>query len=360
MRAVARRPDLRDRLRVVADEEDAAVLRVGDGDLAVAKEERVVGLVEQPGRRARDLRTSVAPQQRARRIRDAHDRVVVLFVRQDRATVVDEERVVGKVEATRRRRTTRRRIHPRDVLVRVDDDEPVDAAVGDEQLPGERSLRRGRDVAAGAAVSDTTTTPATAAGASPPMRYARLPTVATAASATGAGSDPAGANVACAGSKRRMSDDSPLGVRPPATKIVPPIENAAACVRGCGRWPTTRALAGAHVDRLHRVRRRVRPLAAEHVDHVAERADRGIAHADRQPRHDAEVTPSVVARTSRVRSGPVVAADEVHGGSDLHRGEIGTRLRKVSDDRRRPGRRHRLHRVDARLARRRRTRTVDR
>ena len=59
--------------------------------------------------------------------------------------MVDEERVVGEVEASRRSRPARRRVDPRTVLVRVDDDQPIVAPVGDEQLAGERPLRRRGD-----------------------------------------------------------------------------------------------------------------------------------------------------------------------------------------------------------------------
>ena len=70
-----------------------------------------------------------------------HDGVVVLFVRQDRAPVVDEECVVGEVEASRRSPAGPAPDRSTTVLVRVDDDQPIVAPVGDEQLAGERPLR---------------------------------------------------------------------------------------------------------------------------------------------------------------------------------------------------------------------------
>ena len=57
-----------------------------------------------------------------------------------RRPMPDEEGVVGEVEAGGRRRFRRGREPPEDVLLRVDEEQPVVAAVGDQQLADERWL----------------------------------------------------------------------------------------------------------------------------------------------------------------------------------------------------------------------------
>ena len=49
------------------DEEDAAVVRVSDGDEAVRKQVRVIWRVEVPGRASPDVHVTVAPQHPSRR-----------------------------------------------------------------------------------------------------------------------------------------------------------------------------------------------------------------------------------------------------------------------------------------------------
>ena len=81
------------------------------------KQVGVVRLVEVSGRRTGLRRVAVAPQELPARVRDLDDGLVLLLVGDDGRAVVDEEGVVGEVEAAR----TRRWRHGRRVRVGPDD-----------------------------------------------------------------------------------------------------------------------------------------------------------------------------------------------------------------------------------------------
>jgi len=101
MRADAVGADLvRDR-PVVVDDQHPAVLGVGDRDLPVLQEVGVVGLVQVPRRRPGVPRMAERPDDLPRRIRELDDGLVLLLVGDDRRAVVDEEGVIGEVEAQR-------------------------------------------------------------------------------------------------------------------------------------------------------------------------------------------------------------------------------------------------------------------
>ena len=115
-----------------ADEEDAAVLGVGDRDGAVLEQVGVVRLVEIAGAGADHPRVAVRPGQLARREGQLDDALVLLLVGDDPGAAVGEEGVIGEVEAAGRRRagpgrdsarapvfaalTTSRRLLPRSAI----------------------------------------------------------------------------------------------------------------------------------------------------------------------------------------------------------------------------------------------------
>ena len=92
-----------------ADEQDAAVLGVGDRDGAVLEQVGVVRLVEIAGAGADDPGMAVRPGQLAGREGQLHDALVLLLVGDDPGAAVGEEGVVGEVEAAGRRRAGRGR-----------------------------------------------------------------------------------------------------------------------------------------------------------------------------------------------------------------------------------------------------------
>ena len=126
------------------DEDDPAVVRVGDGDEAVRKLVRVIWRVEVPGRPSLDVRVAVVPQHPSRREAEDLDRVLVFLVRDDRAQARAEEGVV--VEAEGVRRAVRSRIPPDESLAVVHEQHPVVAAICDQEVAGDRRgyTRRGR------------------------------------------------------------------------------------------------------------------------------------------------------------------------------------------------------------------------
>ena len=75
----------------------------------------------------------VLEEQLAGGVSDLDDGVVVLLVRDDARPTPDEERVIGKVEASGRRRQRRRRVLPRQVPSRVDGDKPIVPSVSDQE-----------------------------------------------------------------------------------------------------------------------------------------------------------------------------------------------------------------------------------
>ena len=130
---------MQDALRARVDDDDTAVPGIGDGHLAVAEQVGVVRRVEVAGGGSRRPRVSVVEDDAPRRIGDLDDRVVVLLVGDDRPPVVDEEGVVGEVEAAMGRRPSPGRVLPDDLVAVVEEEQPVVAAIGDQQLvPEER------------------------------------------------------------------------------------------------------------------------------------------------------------------------------------------------------------------------------
>ena len=141
--ALAAGSDLRLRLAIGADEEDAAVLRVGDRDRPVLEQISVVGLIEIAGLGARRAGMAVLKGDVAGRERDPHDRLVVLLVRDQPGAVLREERVVREVETTSRSRPALARVPPENLLGRVDEQQPVVAPVGDQEASGKGGGHRG-------------------------------------------------------------------------------------------------------------------------------------------------------------------------------------------------------------------------
>src|SRR5262249_32756376 len=77
---------------------DAAVLGVGDGDLAVPEQVGVIGFVEVAGGRPGLVLVPDLPQNLSGREGDDLDRLVLFLVGDDRVAVVYEERVVRERE----------------------------------------------------------------------------------------------------------------------------------------------------------------------------------------------------------------------------------------------------------------------
>ena len=127
---------------VLVDYQHPAVDRVRHRDLTVLQQVRVIRLVQVPLGRAWLAGVTVRPDDLPRRVGDLDDRLVLLLVGDDRRAVVGEERVVGKVEAQLVPRGGRRRVPPHHVHRGVKQQQPVVAAVGDEQLVPE--IRRPR------------------------------------------------------------------------------------------------------------------------------------------------------------------------------------------------------------------------
>ncbi len=117
---------------LVADEEDAAVVGVGDGHRPVGQDVRVVGPVEvgrvvpDDSRHAEEIRRPVGLDV------DREDVLVILLVRDERLASGLDERVVVEDEVGAARAVAGRREVPEDVMVRVDEEDAVVAAVGDE------------------------------------------------------------------------------------------------------------------------------------------------------------------------------------------------------------------------------------
>ena len=122
------------------DEEDAAVVRVGDRDDPARQEIRVIGGVEISRRASTQVHMSVAPEHAATRKRDDLDRVLVLLVRDDPIEARAEECVV--VEAKRHcGGAPGLRVRPVDPLRAVDEEHSVVAAIRDQQVTGQRPGR---------------------------------------------------------------------------------------------------------------------------------------------------------------------------------------------------------------------------
>ena len=115
------------------DHQHAAVLRIGDRDRPVLQQVGVVGLVQVARVRSRYARVAVGPEQLPGGEGELDDALVLLLVGDDAGAAVDEEGVVGKVEAAGRRRVGARGELPEHLLLGVDDDQAVVAAVGDHQ-----------------------------------------------------------------------------------------------------------------------------------------------------------------------------------------------------------------------------------
>src|SRR5579875_326371 len=137
---VAGAAELVDDPAVLTDDEDAAVVGIRDSGQTIGQPVGVVGFVQEAGAAAGDAGLSIGPEGSPARIRDLDDRVVSLLVGKNRPAVVDEERVIGKVE--RRRSGALCGKLPHDVAAGVDKQQPVVAAVRYEQVTVERWIRR--------------------------------------------------------------------------------------------------------------------------------------------------------------------------------------------------------------------------
>ena len=118
------------------DEEDAAVLDVGDHEEPALQQVGVVRVGEVARPRPRHARMAVRPDHPVLRERDEAHRLVVLLVDRDALVVGREERVVRVVEGLPRQDVSRAREAPDDVLRGRDDQDPVVVAVGDHHVAG--------------------------------------------------------------------------------------------------------------------------------------------------------------------------------------------------------------------------------
>ena len=145
MTAVAGRAELAGD-RPVVDEQDAAVVRVGDRERPVGQAVRVVGGVEVSGVAADDAR--MAEQQPKRMIGDADldDRVVVLLVGDQRLATGLDKRVVVVVEVAARGEVGAVREAEHDPALGREHQDAVVAAIGHEQVPGKAGKPRGARV----------------------------------------------------------------------------------------------------------------------------------------------------------------------------------------------------------------------
>jgi hypothetical protein len=124
-------------------QDQPAVLDVRGDDRAVRQQHGVIGMGEPARAVARHADRAVAPDDAVRRDIDQAHRVDVLLRHDDPAAVRREERVVGEGQA----RAPGPREAPDDAAVRVDHEEPVVRAVGDQHV-----AREGRRVGAGCEV----------------------------------------------------------------------------------------------------------------------------------------------------------------------------------------------------------------
>src|SRR5438128_360862 len=146
--ADARRAQFTDDAPAGRDEEHAAVVGVGDGAQAVGEEVCVIGRVQVAGRPPAFADVTVAPEKPPARERDHFDRVLLLLVRDDPPVPRAEEAVVVEVKREGQA-TARLRVAPEDSLPAVDEQDPVVAAVGDQQVARDR-MRERTDAEAGA------------------------------------------------------------------------------------------------------------------------------------------------------------------------------------------------------------------
>ncbi len=319
---------LQDLLRL-GDHQYPAVLRIGDGDRAVAEQVGVVGLVQVARFRAGHAGVAVGPEQLAAGIGELDDALVLLLVGDDPGAAVDEEGVVGEVEPARRRRVRARGEAPEDVLLGVDDEQPVVAAVGDHHLPGKGRGRRGGGFGrlgdrlvrhfeldhrrqgrfAGTGAADQVGGGAGHGGAAVGDRLGQL----------AGGGDALGPRFEAPDLRQRRAAGFP------AEDVDAAAERHGACVGERLRQPADDpGLSRLRVDLLDRVTGgAARRLAAEGVDAPAECGDRQVASRRRQPRDLGEARP-VARRQDRVeRLAAVVATKDVGGLADGHGAEIG-------------------------------------
>ena len=292
------------------------------------------------------------PDDLPRRIRELDDGLVLLLVGDDRRAVVDEERVIGEVEAQRIPRQARRRVPPHHVHRRVHQQQPVVAAVGDEQLGPEvrrARPRRARGSEGAVRAQHLHRRDHRAAGFAPHdpggkpgrrdrgMGYRHLeptgrqqPPVAGLKAQIVDPVEPAAPDwpdswvVPRPGAGRRAA-----GLSPPATNTSPSSVTAAAPASGSEAADDGRRVPG-RVHRLDNIHRRpgIRArdgLPAEHVDHAVQGGDGRIAHRNRQRRHRGE-GPAIRGGQHRgIGLAPVVAAHNVVGAADGDRHGVGAR-----------------------------------
>ena len=118
---------------VRADEEDAAVVRVGDGQRPVWEHVRVVGRVQLV--RAAAAHAGRPVQVRARMRADVHrdDRVRLLLVRDDRLSARLDEAVVVEIQVNATRAVAGGWERPQHTMMRVDEEHAIVPAVGNEE-----------------------------------------------------------------------------------------------------------------------------------------------------------------------------------------------------------------------------------
>ena len=122
---------------------EAAVADVGNPDGSVRLWHRVVRLVEVPARAAANVVVADLPQDGSCRSVDRGHGLTAFGVGDDGLPVRGVEGVIRRAER-HREMLPRPREHPVHGTARVDLDDPAVAAIGDQQLAGERHARRQR------------------------------------------------------------------------------------------------------------------------------------------------------------------------------------------------------------------------
>ena len=297
------------------------------------------------------------PDDLPRRIRELDDGLVLLLVGDDRRAVVDEERVIGEVEAQRIPRQVRRWVPPHHMHRRVHQQQPVVAAVGDEQLgPEVRRARprraRGSEGAVRAQhLHRRDHRPAGFASHDPGGRPGHRDRGMGYRHLEPGRQQPPGSRVE--GPDRRHGGTGRPGLagqlgraeapgRPPGCGAVTARHEHLAVQRdrGSARKRLRKAAddgrrVPGRIHRLDNVHRRpgIRTrdgLPAERVDHAVQGGDGRIAHRNRQRRHRGE-DPAVPGGQHRsIGLAPVVAAHDVGGTADRDRRGIRARRRQRS------------------------------
>jgi hypothetical protein len=129
---------------MVGDEQDSAVVRVGDGETPVGVGVGVIGVVEVGRPTAEDPGNAEQDAQAVRPDVDRHHIPVILLVGDQSPAPRLDERVVVEVQDAPGRDVRSGRIAPHDRPLGVDDEDPVVAAIGDQEVAGKARPDRRR------------------------------------------------------------------------------------------------------------------------------------------------------------------------------------------------------------------------